>query len=712
MRAYLDGHLLEQSSGAGWTQVPGTAPHVRVLEIDRRVAESLFTKSAIMGSTLVLDATDEGLGRREIKKLTITKLGPTANPHTAAVTVEDLRWTWRYPEFRRSYNVRKRTGERRRLPGGALAVAPIKDDEAYATWSLKDEKQAWTGADALEDVLNTVAPGWTREGQAGKALPDVEGVELVGMKHDAALGYLLAYFGLALTVRVDDDGTVVLYDRLDGKERELVGAPSTSGGTRERRKPNAAPELVGPPLWQVLDRRRERPSKIRVRFARALELRVDVKETAAGTDDQGSQVRGKLPPPRADNVVQLPEDAVIDGSSCVIGTYAKLLGYLRYLDGKQLGGLPPLTPAVLRDGFLSPVVFAYGSPALDPSGLWAVRASVIHGAYRVLFKIRDEWLSRIRNIRPYRVALLDPETGARGPAQVFADHARWITWRWLDARRGSDPAKLHEIVSNVYANPNATAGGSIIGTALESLRPAPALVSIEDEDQGVFRLDFLTDYTREVSQLLPSALDPATVPTHDPRERALTLQYARMTPTHEVSVVVTVAMGAPNDMRQFHTEEVTPEQAKAVLPATVELGSCEGPVMDVTIASSLEVARFAWQDDKADLVRQAFAAGSTVDLTQALGDPINKEQVRDVALAAAARVYAGLFDRPEGAQTTAFRADVKLQGLAAAVSHEWEPGPSGGAVTKIDLPASPPPLGMAALLPAGTRRIVERMVDP
>lgn len=720
MRAFLDGEKLEQQQ-TGWTLTTGTAPHVRTFEIDEGVANKIHEAAGIETSTLTLDCTQEGLGTRTVSRLTVLGTGPTATVGTATIAVADRRWLWARKLFKRSYNVRRRTGERRRLQGGNIpkAVADIDDDVAYVAWSLKDETTAWSGAEVLEDVLNEVAGDWRREGTAGLVLPDVEGLELDG-PGDVCLGQVLGYFGLALAVWVDWDGTVVLTDRLDDGERELVGAPSRAGagGTRTR---GQVPEGIlgkpfqGYPLWAVQDRRRERPTKVVVHFDRALELRLDYSEDANGDAEDGEGGTTRTPdekkglPPRLENVLALPEDAKINGEDLVQGTWVQLSDYLDFLNSTDAGGaggppgdLPPLTIDILRKGYLSGILSSYASPAVDPSGVWAFRTQSVHNSYRLKFRLRKTWMDRIKQVRPYRVAILSPETGARGPATVYADHAFWSTWRWKEHKRNSDRPELAKILRNVYANAT-TNPGNIIGTNIEDLRAAPATVTIDDEDQGIFTLSWLLDFTGQAMRVFPSAFDSDTIPSDDPEEDNQWHQFGHLTSTHEVSVVLTVSAGAPNSLKQLHKVDVFPEAAD---------GPADGPEFHVRVSPQRSIARFPWDDDKDQQVWDAFTPGNNADLTDALGEPINTGEIEDVAKAIGRSVYSFFRDHVEGGFTGAFQPDVGLKGTVSALSLELVPGPNGGGLTRLALPSEPPPVAWEQLLPAGTRRLINRMVDP
>jgi len=735
VKAYLDGYLMLEESGAGWTLEPGTAAHVRTFlfaawaadELTRGASGGDAMESRIRGepapssshpaptnegSTLVLDASDEGRGVQRVERLTILGSGPADHPDYALVTVADRRWHLPRGHFRRSYNVRRRTGNRRRLPGSPLAIAPIADDVAYAPWSLKDETTPWTGEEVLEDVLNAIAGpgGWRRRGQAGTSLPDVENLELDD-PYDVALGRVLAEFGLALSVYVAWDGTYVLYDRLDRGEFELAGAPDGSqGGTRTRdQRGGIGPPMEDGPLWAVQDRRLERPELVSVYFSRAVELRLDYQEKADGSLDLGGGtqgVRGQLGPPRIENVVDLPEDATIDGRDLVVGTFVEHPAYLEYLRSLTPQGFP-LNYKILRDGYASPRFMAFAATGVDER-LWATRGITLHRTYRTLFRLRRDWLDRVRNLRAYRVAILDPETGGRAPASIYADWAYVGLWAFGRAEDDSAPTEASDVLKNVYANPDEPLGGNVVGTPIEDLRGAPAEVAVVDEDQGILSLAFRDDFRQTTYAIYHSAFEAESIPNDSGEDDTSPfVEYARLTPEHEVSIVLTVQMGAPNDLRQFHRIDVKPDEVE--LPGGVPVGEAAGPPMAVRISPTVVVARHAWDDARAPQVYDSFSEEANVDLADALGDPINAQEVEAWAMAAAKRVYMSYADHVEGGLHTLFRAGLELKGTAGGLGLELDR--RLGAMTTLDLPAEPPPVSSEALLPDGIRRLSRRFVD-
>ncbi len=714
MKAFLDGLLLDEDSGAGWTQSVGESPHMRVFEIEASRAQSLFAKATLYGSVLTLDSTQEGLGTSTIRALTILGTSPSDNPHTLMLTVSDRRWTWGHPWFRRSYNARRKSGERRLVGEGVPRAAQLEVDiDTFIVWSLKDEATIWTGKEALDDAVEFVAArdGFAVRDESGvTSLIDVEGLE-IDIDADVGLTQVMAYFGLALGLYIDDDGTAVLINRLDDGEFGLVGA-SVPGSealrtvTRDQLEGlSHGPPLVGSPLWAVQDRSMERASEVRIHFTRAIELRVDFKESGFNASTLGAE-------PSWENVLPAPEDLTLGDREIVRGTWITFSEYITDFMGKQtplIDDLPTLTFKVIREQFMGPIgLMAYAWPRLDLGGLWRRRISPIMQHYRLTLRLPKLWLDRIRNLRVYRVAVEDISTGARAPSLVYADHAIWLSGRPPLSKTENDPPEAHEIVRNVLANE--TSGPGVINeTPLADLTPAEATLRLIDEDQGIVQFAYLLDIEGKTMNVIRSALLPTSIPTDDVAEDNVYLGDGILSEDHEMAIVVTVGMGSPNDERQFHTEVVTPEEALTKMP-TNRIGVAKGPPVTLRVTVGDSVARFAWDDGKSDAIYVAFT--DKAGLKEALGDPVNQSEVRDVALAEAARYYTSMVDHVEGSLTTAFAPGAKPRGTVASVSHEAKPGPLGGMVTTLDLPSEPPKISLDVLLSTGTRKIVRRQLDP
>ena len=733
MRVTLDGQPIPIDGGAAWTLKEGTAPHIAEFVFESSVAEALFRGARVDGSELIFDprgATNmrDQLENR-ISKLTILGTGPADNPGERTVTVADRRWRLKRQHVYRAYNLRRKTGRRRRVQGQSQTVATstLADDVAYAQWTIKADGKAWSSREIVADLMNRIfgRGQWsTTRGADGKEplaeLPPIEGLE-IDLPADAALGVLLQQIGGAVGLTVNHQGRVFLYPRFDNAERRMLGI-RTAGATID---PQARRAIVGGPLAAAQDRSMERPRAVRVLFTRVAEIRIDSLEPT----DSASATDPDPLPPRMTNVIASPEDFEHDGVSYVVGQWLPIATYFDYLGSaalkaeNKLNAQNPISFRTVNRAWLSGYLDGYGHPRFDSSGVWSNRINAIKTHYRLTYQVDRPWRDRIRELDPYRVSIQDYETGSRAPATVFANHAVFSSWRAL-GRSASDPPRDWETIQNRFANPtgNGSQGSAIVGADQSDLKSAPAFASIVDQDQGIVRIEYDTgnDVTGQFTRIVRSALTRDSMPTDNAAARNQYLQHGRLESDHEVSVILTAKLGAPAGNRRFHVVEINADEGQqaAKLPG-FKRGRALGPVIEVRVPPTLEPARFAWDDQRSDEFSRAFEIDPTdpdADITGAFGQPINEDQVREVALATAARVYHKFVDRAEGGITTPMVAfgqgGLFSSGVRGVVDKiEIRADPSRGLTTTITVPDEAPDLAFEALLPPQYRKLIGRMVD-
>ena len=701
LQAKLDGELLNVDSGFDWPLIDGVDAYSMTLVLPVEQAERLFAGAKRHGSKLEGVSGDK---RKTFEKLTIMGTSPTASPHLRELVLVDRRHVWEYgPALVRRYNVPRKSGGRKRLgaDGQPLAIREIVDVLSYQPWSLNNGKP-WTAAEILTDLLDHLVPGeWVdRDGVlSGKVLlPEIQDLQIAALP-GAALATVLTQLGGRIGLFVRATGQIALIDRLGGGERELLGA---SKGQTQTRGARGLPRIVGGPLWEEQDRRMERPSAVRCLFMPAAEIRVDHQETAAA--DAGTTTGAVSP--RAYQVLRYPEDVTAGSPARTIveSTWGNLDEFLEFLATQTLDGFPRLTREIFRKGYLRGIEQAYAY--VDGSGVWSARGAAIREHYRSTYRLGRPWIDRVSSIRAYRVSVEDYVTGSQGAALVYQDFAEWPTWRGIGSTSAKDPPGQRDMVRNRYANPSAPRGGSIVGTPIASMKAAPAALKIEDEDLGIFSVQFVFDSTGQAARYVPSALQSQRMPSEDPSAKYAYLQEGWLSETHELSAILTVQPAAPNDERLLYPVEVKLEDVAHLLP-TKAGRKADGPVLDVIIESSRELARFEWDVSKASLIYAAFdekqGDGPGVSLADAYGDPVNLPILQAISKAVAARVYASFEDHLEGGLQTGWSPDLEPMGVAKIVSHSIG---RDGARTTMDLPPTPPPVSEAPFLPVAIQRML------
>lgn len=726
MFAELDGVALDVQAPVTWGETPGVAPYQTFLELDRSVADALFAGARQHSSILRYEANGKEVVR---KGLTILGLSPTASAHTQKLQLSDRRWTWIYPFVPGAYNVpRKSPQNSQRIVAAAQGLANLPpelavglriqtDDRVYAQWSLRPNGSAWTADQVIEDVLRQlVGADWRWQGREAIRMGEVEGLVLAS-QGGTALQQVFGHVGGGVSCYVDRDAQVVIYSPQDGSELEVVGLDANRTVTAA----TAVRPVVGRPLRELQDNSMVRPRAYRILFDRLIEGRVDFTEGADAATTTGT--RGDpVVTPTAFNVFPAPEDGIVTAvgdrrpRQVVKGTWLTLSDLLNLYanDAKsnQLASKLPLTEEVIEKLWFSNGLAAYSHPSYDRGRAWDRRIAVIREHWRRTYQIQRPWVDRILSIQPYRVALEDAESGARAPAMVYQDYS--VVFSWDPNSTGHLPSDDElDLVKTKVANPaNFPAGGGIVGTALASLDNAPATVRVLDEEQGIVQVDFQSDWTGWSDRYERTASVPLSSARAAYAERKILLQDDAASPEHEVSLLLSFAMGAPTDARRFYAVEITAAQAAELLPRPGLVGNLEGkgPVLEIHFGAPRLAARFAWRDDRAQQFAELFSGGFQGALPD-VGDPVNLAQLATVARSVAAREASRFTNRAEGALTTDLDPAAHVTGAISAVVHELEAGPQGGALTTIELDPQPPPLDPRATMPADVRRVVDGWVD-
>lgn len=644
---------------------------------------------------------------------------PSSNPNLRRVLIADRRWWWPYRlVFRAGYNVRRRVGYERIKTPDAQEIQPVAEDIWYAPWSTKDGdgKRPWTATEILRDVLEFVMekePGGKKtikfEGGFGGKLDElpVENLTLADTGERAIAKVLQALPQIG--IRVDPDGTVVVYSRVTGLETGQVAA--------------AGAESVGRGHVEMISHHRERPSMVRVFFTREVEVRFDFKEDESRTVQTDERY--------TDNVLPVPDyELSLDGGEPVAqGTWISFPEAFDAWGGLPFhgGGTQALNFAWLRRAMV-PFVDFWTTTGLqgskDPDADWVARLSAMQQHYRQTYRINRRWMDRLHSIRGERVTIVHPETGTRSPAMAYSDYCRLGGQRaiMVSGKKAAYAMNVARGFTNAQAIP-------------DDAQVAPARVRVADSDQGILHLDFLNDVVRMWEMTLPGLMeingtsDPG--PTPDIRNADLKPIAFDMMPTdaqgsipqlastYLMSVILTCLAGSPNDARQLHAIDVSPQDVSNMLPAAMAkgLGSANGPVMEIHIAPTPETtARVEWRDDKKSEIERLFGIGGgqkdePVDLTAITVNAGRPDAPLDaIAHAAAASVYASYADRMEGSKTVRMAPSARLSGWLAEVV--WEVTTSGEVQTRLILRGERPSVDLHSLMPPSVRALVTRQAQP
>ena len=710
------GIVLGGSALFDWEFRAGTAPVERVFTVSKdRVgsapAERYRTRTREEGS-----AAPEGLAALLGKASTLVIQGPRAtltvehvylleiqpgdDPNTAKIRLADRRWLWPKRWVATSFNVRQTNGERFLAGEGRIENKLIQPEIQYARYSLKDEATPWKATEAVKFVIEqTGTPMRFASTFTEVELQDV----IVDDSGAAAVERVLPYLPGA-DVFIDEKGVAVVFDRFDGGEGGVFAT--------------LPPRQRDGPWVDVVDRRATRPGKVVVLFTIEAEVRLDHLEpsgaTATRTEDEPSLYQ----------VGQVPDaELTLAGESSPLARSSWADLSKMFAAWGPFGALnrevtfDELRNHAFKYNFGLFVQIWGNNPDLpfDPVNL--ARAATSARSWRHLFQIDRFWRQRLQSIRPYRVAIVNAETGAYAPAAVYSDYTQRPTVKGLALPDDQNTAQGWAVRG--YAD--RLADGVI----------APARVDLVDEGAGIISVTPQVSpygFNDTVALGYPLQGEMPTQALGDVKRLGKEV-WARWTTVvleegWRMSVVLTVVPGSPNDIRRFYAVEIPS------LSISPDPGVSEGPTVYARVFPGVMTARFAWSDDQGETIKAALkAVGASdgapagVDAAVIAGEAFdaaeaavtiwpsdlltNADQVRDVALATAARIYDTLRDRPLGGGKVDMRPELMPVGTIGAVRHGMD---GGETTTALDFPAVKQPPDIWRYLNPSTRKAILRVL--
>jgi hypothetical protein len=710
VQALINNFPLLASSEVRWTLKEGVKPFEAEFDIMPKFAEQLLSASEWAPVSLYLN---DGSGNDvTINGLYVIARGVGPNPHIARILVVDRRWFWDRVHIVRHFNVRRNVGvKRQRQLDTPPEIQPLTPSIRYAPYSIRDG-EPWKAKEILENVLAQVLTAESKATGAGGSysidpslgdrlanLP-IENLEL-DHAGDDALQRVLTYLPEA-AVTIGKDGNVRVYSRADGSEETVVlgaGSESVSGGHVE---------------W--ISNARLRPRRIHVLFTREHEVRFNFIESDSETfspDERYMQ-----------NVLSIPdwELTLKSGERLAQGNW------IPFPDALDAWGGPPFQSNLTNAASWMPFIRRTMTPWMDlwtaigQNGLrdteadWMGRVGAIQQHWRLTYRINPRWMARILQLKASKVSTLNPATGDRAPALVYADHCRLAGMKSIVfQRQGPDGIKL---AMNVQSYP--TSGNDLDKTA----RAAPCRVSIMDHDQGILHLDFIGDPYRMHEVILPSLME--NIPSGDINNVQEAIAYNGssesrykapiMSAGHKIAIVMTAIPAGNNSATSRHLQRVTvePKDLNRILPSSLMRGIQQsiGPDMEIRINPTIETARVVWLDSKADEIEAAMgvtdAAFNIDDLIVNLtGNSDNAASLDAIAKAVAARTYAMLSDRHRGGKTVRLKAGPEPTGYLQEVTYTV--GTSGATEMTLNLPDTLPQIDLFSMLSDSTRRLVLRL---
>lgn len=703
--AKLGDAYLDASSIVEWSEVSGVEPWVGGFHMDKAAAESLE-----VGSKTSLQI--KGRGKElKVEGLFVIGRGPAAAPHFGAVLVADRRIWWKRIHVFRRYNVRARTGTRRWIdPDGSTPeeIEVAVDDVFYKAFSLQDQKTRWNAKDILEDILNEVVgeDAWEWAGESSSiAERYVDNFE-IDDSADVAIGKALALVP-GYDIKVGQDGRVYLYPRFDLESSDQL-------------MKSMGPPIAGSALAVKTDFTNMRPKVINVLFQIEQEMRFDSIESGDTIEEDQRYMECVVPVPEYELAV-FDEDGD-ELRTVANGTYLRLAEILRSWnkDKGENVEVDDISEQGIREGWLVDFMeHKWGQVGkLNPFVIWMKRIAALRQHYRQTYRISRRWMQRFHSIRPYRVSLIDTETGQFARSLVYQDFSVYYNHRGL---LGQASADMKHVIWNVD-------GGVEAQEKLENGEASPALVRIVDPEQGILHIDLQHDYLGHFHQIIPSKIENVgSIDPDDWNERAYFHDgtiggegepfNVSLAEEHRVSVVLTVAPGSPNSRANLWKVPIDYQKARESYVAKwLGGGGAYGRAWDIKVGPQLATARFAWSHEDADTIAMAMGANlqnelQAVAARQDLEHLLqNEKELTELAESLAVSLYATLQDRYVGASIHDFNPDAKVTGNVARVIHRLMP--TGQLLTVLQMPEQMQQPDALALLPASARRLFLKEVQP
>ena len=608
----LNGVHLAGTTDWEWTDVPGTAPTVKILEVSRATWELLG--AAVNPVRYRVERDGRALVDRLVSVRDVHE--PDESEHLALVEIVDLRWLWQRDWVRKSFNVRRATANRTVVADGGLPENfQFVDDLRYAPYSLQGGKSAWTARDVMREVMDYVGTNADVSELPATAV-EVEDLELHD-PGDAAVGIVLAYFP-GFEVRCNRDGSgVEFYDRLGTADSDAL--VQRTAGKRHRAS-----------TVRRVDRSRSRPSRIRVLFRPVFELRLDYSE--------GSTVVTVQPDNKLQAVLRVTDQAglSIGGATVAAGSYVRQeQAYAAWgAFGAQSRAVSHavLRQTIMRTGPSSFVhEFSHTPNAALQNPLWVQRAAEAASSFRQTYQIQPQLYGQLASVRASRPQVVSRDTRTFAEAEVYCDWVRRLSWHGYAQRRAQPHNALGAVVKG-YAD----------SEQLEDCMRAPADVALVGEG-GVLTItpranpDGIYEQTRWGLPLTQSA-GAYLVPGGDlgaanrnADDLYVRWDYLQFSSSFKLALLVSAEPG------DLSTEVSVDPQ---------EPGS--GPVL--TIAVDLYPALYAWRDEDREAILAHFTESSPGRRTVTGLDHLllNDELLREIARAAALRAEEVFQDQHEG----------------------------------------------------------------
>jgi hypothetical protein len=723
-----------------WQITTGVQPYITTLSCHRSDWQVLEGQ---IGERLNLKITDARGEEIEIRGVYILEQAPSTTPNLVSFRVADKRWRWSYELIARDFNMVRKTGDRTPFGQGPAGTGVATDQFEYLPYSLDQEGQTkWTAKRAVEDVMDklegqgTEAGGWLVESfpiEDGGGNPSrqftLENLELRDAG-DVALQRLLTAIP-GCDVYINPLGQAVIFDASDIQETEKRFGELDADGLTYRGQRAAK-----------IDRRAIRPKRVFVYYQREIEAVLEYEDDYRGT----TSARPGTTTPFLENMVQTVDPittmTIRDPNSGVLttngkipaGSYVPMQDWLVAMDDDRPQNSAPWTFEAVRAfwmrGELDAAWGAGGGIEVDTTANVSARVQTFKQHFRQTFRLNPRYMQRVRKILPNRVGIINPVTGERAPAAIWGQYC--VNPSQKGRMHLGSQGNYNPVVRNVnYLAPH-DSGKRLIDTS-----PGPHRMVMVDPELGIFRSEWISNpYGLEAemwpgfggSGSSPSNFTPRAVSRNmalqDQTDTVMALDAVvessgsqsglSLSANNEMLALCTLVPAGPNNLLQFHREEVAASDVDAIFRSEARVQQGRGPDLHLFVAPNELTARFAWTDDGEaynSLQRLFGLVGDGLEVN-AEGDIsgytfVNRDNsIRPHAVSYAAEALVEYADGVEGEVATRVMPQdpLKLVGnmVVAAVRVDSE----GVVDTVHAFPGKQRPFSRFALLPQSARSII------
>jgi hypothetical protein len=750
--AKIGGVTLSANESVVWRLTTGVQPYTTALSCSAEDWEQ--TLKGQMGQDLTLTLKSGNNGQTyTIGNVTILHELGRASRHRAVFVVADRRWKWRYTIFRRDFNMIKKTGNKTAIfENVPTALTQYIDTYRYRDYSLdqdtQGQKTTWTTRRALESVLDDIVEGqydfesWPVTDDGGSEEFKIQNLSIRDSA-DGAIGRLLSYVPGA-NLYIGLDGRVKLYNAADNAEMLEVF--------------NGLPHQTKLGHYGVeIDKKAIRPKKVYVYYEREVECLLDFDDDTP----ESTYVQPDRTTPYVENVCQtVDEQLPIYEYDPITNTYAQrtpapgtwvtFSEFLLACNNAQRSDANPWTWDTLKVhymlgsllGSLAPGA-ADGVAAGDDEFISiAERVNQIESNFRRTFRINRLLTSKVERWLPVRSAMFDPMTGARAQACVWGQYCYMPTTKQRMIYPTQDEDK-----KGLYVNVDTYGRSQREGKKFIELAPSPARVQFVDEQEGVFRVDWIKQPYGLQESMIPSlvvtaadtsSLKPQTADLAKQDDELLVAgakrqgsnNYGILKSECRFKAMVSFIPAAPNNKSKLYRVEVTPEDVTSFMNGDVKIENGDGPPLEMYVSPGELTARFAWTDDAAaqstlsrwlELSGQQSGGGGTPageaepEFNELEGFTlVNEESHLTIhAQSVAAEAYMAFADTLHGeivadAQSAA---GLKLAGNMTAASITLGQAPSASMMQRLSFPGTRRPLSRFALMGDVARQFVVKTIE-